>query len=192
MPPAAAAGSEAPGAILPWRCRSDCRAPDSIVEGSSPVIAGSLRATRRRRRPGLLVTVFLRRQPNAENAAAPLGVLHDALRPARGRSCVRPARNAHWSAHGTRRSSRKTLLPLLARCLLQRQRDQVAESSLRAACPGSERTDRTNRSRGQGVAPSFRSGGASRAGEPARPERPPRRRATRARRVRSATARGRR
>jgi hypothetical protein len=34
-------------------------------------------ATRRWRGPGLLVTVFLRRQPNTEDATTPFGDLHD-------------------------------------------------------------------------------------------------------------------
>ena len=51
-------------------------------------------------------------------------------------TCARPilralARNAHWSAHGTKSSSRKTLLPCSRGALLQRQGDQVAESAVR-------------------------------------------------------------
>ena len=52
-----------------------------------------------------------RRQPNAENPAAALGLLHEVLRPASVRSLRMRARNAHWSAHGTKRSSRNTLWP---------------------------------------------------------------------------------
>ena len=149
-----------------------------------------LAVPRRRRRPRLVVSVVLRRQPHAEDATASFGVLDDPLRPVLGRSCARSretpiGRPTGRSRHRERRCCPARAVPSAA------ARRSGSRILLAASCPDSERDGRTNPDRCPVVPPSSRSGRATRAFGPARPEWPPRRRTRRARLVRSVTARGR-
>ena len=144
--------------------------------------------TRGRRRPRLIVDVFLWKQPHTQDSAAPFRLLRDLLNV--GAAHLAHARKERplidpWRE---RRHPGTRCCPAPARASAG-ARQSGCRTRPAASCPGWERGGRTNPARHPAGSPWSPSAGTSRAGEPSRQESHRRRRSRRVRRDRSETAR---
>src|SRR5713226_8349720 len=164
--PSEAVGSGDPGAVLPWRCRSDWREPppkSRAVRRRSVIPCGT--AT------GEPSTAPLLHHPEAADARR--GCDHDAL--LLGRffpralvlSCVRSRDMPTGlpTGQGRHRGTRWCAVAVVLSAVARRSGSRTLPA---ASCPDLERGGRTNPSRYPVAPPSFRSVHAIRAFEPAR------------------------